>query len=79
MAMIRSRNLTSHTYNPEFANEIAALMKVPTLLPWRPCSRSSNSVRRGDEPLNGDIRWRHYHCRSSPQPERGARKGDPGA
>ena len=26
MAMIRSRNLTSHTYNPELAREIAALI-----------------------------------------------------
>jgi nucleotidyltransferase substrate binding protein (TIGR01987 family) len=26
MAMIRSRNLTSHTYNPELAHEIAALI-----------------------------------------------------
>ena len=27
MAMIRSRNLTSHTYNPELAHEIAALIE----------------------------------------------------
>ncbi len=26
MAMIRSRHLTSHTYNPELAREIAALI-----------------------------------------------------
>jgi hypothetical protein len=26
MSMIRSRNLTSHTYNPELANEIAVLI-----------------------------------------------------
>lgn len=27
MAMIRSRNLTSHTYNPELAHEIAKLIQ----------------------------------------------------
>ena len=27
MAMIRSRNLTSHTYNPELAHEIASLIQ----------------------------------------------------
>jgi hypothetical protein len=27
MAMIRSRNLTSHTYNPELAHELAALIE----------------------------------------------------
>lgn len=35
MAIIRSRNLTSHTYNPELAHEIAALIAqryAPALL-----------------------------------------------
>jgi hypothetical protein len=37
LAMIRSRNLTSHTDNPDLAHGIASLMSRSLPLPWRRC------------------------------------------